>query len=318
MLPQQKLLFVLGKGGVGRSTVSAALADLYARQGRSVLLVQWSVHDALSPQFGKDSHLSHSAETIAPGVSVMNFVADEAIREYFVDHLKMGLIHKMVIENKHVKRFLHAAPGVQELFFLGRLFWLLCLAEEERGWTYDHVIVDAPAMGHGVSLFRIAPTIAGLGITGPLAAECERVTKMLHDSQLVGTVVVTIPEELPVEETLEFLPRIEKELNRPPLFVVLNRAFAESLDDGQVEAVLERVTSMEARQALWMLAQDLRKREGFAELLLNALERHRTPLLRLLDVHVLKRELTPVDVRTQVSKELCQSLLCRGEPANAH
>lgn len=315
MLPQQKLLFVLGKGGVGRSTVSAALADLYAQQGRSVLLVQWSVHDALSPQFGKDSRLSHAAQTVAPGVSVMNFAADEAMREYFVDHLKMGLIHKMVIENKHVKRFLNAAPGVQELFFLGRLFWLVCLADQEQGWSYDHVIVDAPAMGHGVSLFRIAPTIAGLGITGPLAAECERVTKMLHDPLLVGTVVVTIPEELPVEETLEFLPRIEKELNRPPLFVVLNRAFAENLDDAQVEPVLERVTTAEARQALWMLAQDLRKREGFAELLVKALEHRGTPLLRLLDVHVLKRELTPLDVRAQVSRELSQSALCREKPA---
>jgi anion-transporting ArsA/GET3 family ATPase len=307
MLPQQKLLFVLGKGGVGRSTVSAALAELYAQQGRSVLIVQWAVHDSISPQFGKTSSLSHEAHTVAPGVSVMNYQADEAIREYFVDHLKMGLIHKMVIENKHVQRFLHAAPGVQELFFLGRLFWLVCLAIEERGWSYDHVIVDAPAMGHGVSLFRIAPTIASLGITGPLAAECERVTRMLYDSEAVGTVVVTIPEELPVEETLEFLPRIEKELNRPPLFVVLNRAFAEDLDEKQIGVLLERVCTAEAKQALKMLAQDLRKREAFAGLLVNALARSGTPLLRILDVHMLKHELTPSVVREQVVRELKQS-----------
>ena len=198
----QKLLFVLGKGGVGRSTASLALATSFAAAGERVLVVQWALRDDLSPRYGLPP-AGHTETAVTPGVFTMNFDADEAIREYFVDHLGMRLLHSVVIENKHVQRLIHAAPGVQELFFLGRLLWLVELAHAKRGWSYDRVIVDTPATGHGVSLFTIAPTIAGFGMTGPLAAECVRVSALLADARKVGVLFVTLPEELPVEETLE-------------------------------------------------------------------------------------------------------------------
>jgi anion-transporting ArsA/GET3 family ATPase len=115
---------------------------------------------------------------------------------------------------------------VQELFFLGRLFWLIELAEKERGWSFDKIIVDMPAMGHAVSLFNIAPTIAKFGITGPLAVECARVSKMLADEKSTGTVIVTLPEDLPVEETIEFYPKICHELSRSPDAIFINRSLS--------------------------------------------------------------------------------------------
>jgi anion-transporting ArsA/GET3 family ATPase len=319
-LPEQKLLFVLGKGGVGRSTLAAALAAQFASQGENALIVQWSVHDAISPQFGAPSKLSHQAQRLTDRVWTMSFDVDEAMREYFVGHLGLKLLHSLVIENRQVQRLLQAAPGVQELFFLGRLYWLVRLAEKERGWKFDRVIVDAPAMGHGVSLFKIAPAIAAMGIAGPLATECERVSELLYDQGTVGTVVVTTPEELPIEETIEFLPQITNELKRPPLFVMLNRSFVEDFPEAEVEAVIGALKSDEARSACRMVAADLRKREGFADQLAVALRGSNTPILRCLDAHLLYDRLTPERAQRVVLTQLSKSFAPRssnGEHDNA-
>lgn len=217
------LVFVLGKGGVGRSSVSAGLASHLAFRGKKTLVVQWALEDSISPWFHK-SEAGHSAQEVEQNLFVQNFDSDEAIREYFVDHLKMKLIHKLVIENKHVQKLVQAAPGLHELFFLGRLFWLVDLAKQERGWAFDHIIVDAPATGHSASLFKIAQTMASFGFTGPLSYECERVSRMLADPQKTGVLVVTLPEELPAEETMEFLPKLTSDLNRKPLALFINRS----------------------------------------------------------------------------------------------
>jgi anion-transporting ArsA/GET3 family ATPase len=217
------LLFVLGKGGVGRTTVSTALALSYAQQNKKVLLVQWTLQDVVSPAFGF-SPCGHDSVNIYPNLFTMNYSASKAIQEYFVDHLKMKLLYNIVIENKHVQKLIESAPGIQELFFLGRLFWLIEVAIKERGWTYDQIVVDAPATGHGVSLFNVAPTIAKLGMTGPLAKECERVTTLLNNPDKTGFLFVTLPEELPYEETTESLPKLISDLKQPPYCIVLNRS----------------------------------------------------------------------------------------------
>lgn len=286
----QKLLFVLGKGGVGRTTCAMALATVFAEKGERVLIVQWALQDAISPQFGRPG-AGHSESLVSKNISTMNFDVDEAMREYFVDHLRMRLLHSVVIENKHVQRLIHAAPGVQELFFLGRLFWLIELAQEERGWSYDRVIVDTPATGHGVSLFTIAPTIASFGMTGPLAHECDRVSRLLADTTKVGTILVTLPEELPVEETLESLPKLQKELGRLPLMLLVNKSISRH-SEGSAESLLaeewyaqfsQSLSSDLAREGARLLLGDLLKRNTFEQQLEGACEKLGVPLVVLSD-----------------------------------
>jgi len=276
----QRLVFVLGKGGVGRTTLATSFARVCARRGEKTLIVQWALQDSVSLLFAKPT-AGHDSEPIAENLWTMNFSPDEAIREYFIDHLKMRLLYNLVIENKHVQRLIHAAPGVQELFFLGRLFWLICLSEEIRGTRFDRVIVDAQATGHGVSLFTVAPTIAQFGMTGPLASECERVAKMLADPKLVGSMLVTLPEELPVEETLEFLPRLARDLGRPADALFVNRSLAPymesnpaALDEQHVLNIWQRqLNSEKALKALSLLHRDLRKRSHFEAFLRSSAER---------------------------------------------
>lgn len=222
----QTLIFVTGKGGVGRSTVCAALGKSFAKQGARTLIVQWSMVDALSPLFHRPRAF-HTPKEVLTNLWIMNFDTREAIREYFVEHLKLKLMHTFIIENKQVQKLIQAAPGISELFFLGRLFWLVELSQKEKGYTYDKIIVDTPATGHGVSLFGIAPAVAKLGVTGPLAMECERVSTLLKNKGKTALLFVALPEELAILETQEFLPSIQEHLGYNPTAIILNQSVSE-------------------------------------------------------------------------------------------
>ena len=221
MLPP--VVFVLGKGGVGRSTVATALAAGLASRGERVLVAQWAVRDAISPWFDRPP-TGYTAAPIAPGLETMNFTTEAALEDYFVQHLGMRVFFRAVIANRHVQRATRAAPGLDELMFLGTMMWLTTMARAERGWSYDHVIVDPPAMGHGASLLAMPQITSRLGLGGLLAVECERVAAMLADPARSAAVVVTTPDELAVEETSEFWPRIARDLGRPPLAAIVNRS----------------------------------------------------------------------------------------------
>lgn len=316
----QKLLFIVGKGGVGRTTVSASLASYFAKKGEKVLVVQWSLKDSISPLYSLPQ-CSHKESSLPHGYKVMNFSASEAIREYFVDHLKMKLIYSMVIENRHVQRLIHAAPGVQELFFLGRLFWLVELAQKERGYYYDRVIVDSPATGHGVSLFGIAPAVASLGMTGPLATECERVTKLLMDKEKTGVLIVTLPEELPVEECYESIPKVTGQLQRPPLAIILNQSnhskFFPDLNHAKKEEWFLKLKSslnhIESKQELDLILSSLTKRNLFEDKLLNWTQNFSAqsgkplPIILLPNVELLHKVEFPLDIIDSLSNYISLS-----------
>lgn len=228
MTPLPPLVFVLGKGGVGRSTVSAALGLACAARGERTLVVQWAVADAISRWFERAS-VGHLAGALAPGLETMNFSAEATMREYFVDHLHLPSMFRFVVSNRHVRRATRAVPGFEEMWFLGRLMWLTTLAREDLGWSYDRVIVDAPALGHGLSLFAVPSSLAALGLGGLMAGEIARVSAMLGDATRSAALMVTTAEELAVDETLELWPRVRRELGRAPVACVLNRAIAPAL-----------------------------------------------------------------------------------------
>ena len=218
-----RVVFVLGKGGVGRSTIAAALGLGFAGRGERVLVVQWALADAISRWFD-GAPAGFAEREIAPNLATMNFSTDASLREYFVDHLHLRAFYRAVISNRHIRSATRAAPGIDELMFLGRITWLATRARDERGWSYDRVIVDAPAMGHGASLFAIPHATRALGLGGLLATECARVDALLADPARSAAIVVATPEELAVEETLEFWPRIARDLGRPPIAVIVNRS----------------------------------------------------------------------------------------------
>ncbi|WP_186646995.1 ArsA family ATPase [Fluviispira vulneris] len=307
----QKLLFVVGKGGVGRTTVATSLATYFAGQGESVLVVQWALKDSISPLYSSPQ-CSHKETALPSGFKVMNYSAAEAIKEYFVDHLKMKLLYSVIIENKHVQKLIHAAPGVQELFFLGRLFWLVELAQCEKGYSYDRVIVDAPATGHAVSLFGIAPAIANFGITGPLANECERVAKLIADPQKTGVIVVTLPEELPVEECYETIPKITKQLNRSPNAIFLNQSinphffkgFENIKNEDWFIKMEERFKHDNSKEELELILASLAKRDIFEKKLSFWAQNNHPPIpiISLPDIGMMYKSTTSLTIINSLAK----------------
>lgn len=267
-----RIVFVLGKGGVGRSTVATALALARAARGERVLVVQWAVADAIGPWFGRDRAGAAPVE-VWPGVATTNFSLDEALRAYFVDHLHLRFVYRRVIHARQVRRLIEVAPGIAEMFFLGQLWWLTTLAEREAHLAFDRIVVDAPATGHATSLLDVPATLASMGAAGMLALELGRVVEMLADPARTGAIVVTLPEPLVVEETRELIPRVSARLGRPPLALAINRSAAAIVGDEARPAWLAALgarMSAPARAAIEQLHGELRERVAIERVLVDA------------------------------------------------
>ncbi|HEY6910796.1 MAG TPA: ArsA-related P-loop ATPase [Myxococcales bacterium] len=237
-----RVLFVLGKGGTGRSSVAAALGWCFAARGENTLIVEWTFSEPIAPWFGQPP-AGHDARELTPRLSAMNFSLDETLREYFVGHLGLRFLHDLVIANRHMQRLIHAAPGIAELLFCGRIYWLTALAREEVGLDFQRIVVDAPATGHGAPLFAIPQTLAAFDAAGLLALERQRVTQMFADPEWTGALVVTLAEELAVAETMELLPRVRRDLGRPPLALLVNRAVDRFVTGDRHPAWLEELAA---------------------------------------------------------------------------
>ncbi len=297
---KQKLIFVTGKGGVGRTTVASALGLGFAEAGENTLIVQWSFRDFISPQWNRDP-CGHKHVEIQKNLSVMNFDPSEAMKEYFVDHLNMKLLYNLVLQNKQVQKLLQSAPGLEELFFVGRLFWLCELAEEEANLKFDRIIVDAPATGHGSALFGIARTISAFEITGPLVDETRRVSALLADSEKTAIVTVSLPEELPVEETLEALPRYKEEPGHLPVALVVNRSAnlpgLEIREPASPDFLYPAVQSVDLKAELRALQSDLRRRFEMEQRLVRESQ---VPLVSVPDFMIDNPALEPALIIRQV------------------
>jgi anion-transporting ArsA/GET3 family ATPase len=257
-----RIVFVLGKGGVGRSTLSAALGLLCAQRDERTLIMQWTVADAIGPWFGA-APAGPTPTEIAPQLSVANFALDDALRAYFVDHLHLGLVYRRVIRARAVTRMIEVAPGLAEMFFLGQLWWLITLAEREAGLCFDRVIVDAPATGHAASLLDIPSLASAMAATSLLSVETRRVVDMLADPGRSGAVVVSLPEPLVVDETLELIPRVTARLGRAPLALIVNRSANTIVGDDERPTWLDLLAaqlSESSRRAMVELHEELRGR----------------------------------------------------------
>ncbi len=231
---KQKVLFVQGKGGVGRTILTSSLGYYYAKKGLKTLLIQWTIKDSISPLFNQEL-VGHKHKEIFPNLYVMNYDPKITLYEYFVDHLNMKFFYNFVLENKQVKKLIQIAPGLEEIFFLGRIFWLVDLAKEERGYEFDKIIIDSPATGHGSALFGVISTISNFQWEGPLIFETTRVSRMLSDENKVGILLISLPEELPYEETIELNEVITKEMKRSPIILFINKSISGYIHNDKFE-----------------------------------------------------------------------------------
>lgn len=219
-LLDRRLILVLGKGGVGRSTVAAAIASACAGLGRKTLLFEANATDRHGPYFGKPP-LGPQVTELAQNLYGVNTTPSEALHEYGLMILKFERIYQMIFENRVTKSFLKAVPGLDDYSILGKAWFHT--TEEKRGKpVWDTVVFDMPASGHSMSMLRIPWVIIETVPEGPLTRDARTVQALLRDPARTGAVIVTLAEEMPAVEASELATQIQA-LGIPPARVIVNQ-----------------------------------------------------------------------------------------------
>jgi anion-transporting ArsA/GET3 family ATPase len=229
-----RLVFVTGKGGVGKTTVAAALAQLAAERGQRVLACEVDAKGDLSSLF-EAPPTGFTEREIAPGVFAMSMDTEASLREYLKLNLKIPVVGRIGPLAKAFDFVATAAPGVREILTVGKLCY------EVREGHYDLVVVDAPATGHIVSQLAAPQAINDLVKVGLIRTQTDWMLDILSDPTRTGLVAVTTPEEMPVAETLELADRVAAETTVRLSGVVVNRVLPE-LFGRHEEEVFDQLT----------------------------------------------------------------------------
>jgi anion-transporting ArsA/GET3 family ATPase len=227
-LLDRRLLFVTGKGGVGKTTVAAALGSLAASHGKRTLLCEVDAKGNLAGAF-ETGPTEFSAREISPGLWAMSMNTEASLKEYLSLQLKLPLLARLGPLARTFDFVANAAPGVKEILIVGKL----CYEVRER--HYDLVVVDAPASGHIVGQLVAPQAIGELVQVGKVRDQTAWMQEILTDPAQTGVVVVSTPEEMPVNETLELSARLRSETRVDLVAVVVNRVLPELFTRGEEE-----------------------------------------------------------------------------------
>ncbi|CAN5491186.1 hypothetical protein BH24ACT5_BH24ACT5_22690 [soil metagenome] len=230
-LLDRHIVFVTGKGGVGKTSIAAALGVLGARQGRRTLVCEMDAKGALASAFDT-AELKFEPRQLDPGLFAMSMSTEDALREYLRLFVRVPLVGR-IGPLAHTFDFVaDAAPGVKEILGVGKL------AYEVREHNYDLIVVDAEATGHIVAQVAAPRVIGDLVNVGMVRDQTRWMLDILEDPARTGLVVVTTPEEMPVVENIELLARLDRETNIAPSAIVANRVLPALFDRRQAEVVV--------------------------------------------------------------------------------
>jgi hypothetical protein len=230
-LLDRRLVIVTGKGGVGKSSVSAALGLLAARAGRRALVCEVNVQERVAPLLGAPPAGTQVREAL-PGLSTVVVTPEQAMREYGLMVLKYRTIYEAVFENRVVKHFLRVVPSLAELVMLGKILHEV-RAEEGDRLRWDLVVVDAPSTGHAVQLLRTPGALVDTVPAGPLRRDAQWMHELLVDPAVTSLALVTLPEEMPVSEAIELDQQVRALLGIPRGALLVNAVPEPRFPDGE-------------------------------------------------------------------------------------
>jgi anion-transporting ArsA/GET3 family ATPase len=225
---QARLLIVAGKGGVGKTTVTATLARMAARAGLDALIIDMEGKSGLGNIFGHTGTLTYHEVVLARGsapgegeIRARTLTPDDALLEYLSDH-GMTRISKRLASSGALDVVATAAPGIKDILVLGKVKQLERAAANSAAGAADLLILDAPAAGHAFTFLASAQGLMDAVSVGPIRAQAADVLEMLTDPTRCQVMLVTLPEETPVNEVVETAFRLEDKVGVHLTPIVVN------------------------------------------------------------------------------------------------
>jgi anion-transporting ArsA/GET3 family ATPase len=238
----KRLVIVSGKGGVGKSAVTAGLALLAQRNGLRVLAVEMGSPGGLSTHFSTGP-LKFKPREVRPGLHAMAVVRSEALLEYMSLQLRIPGVGRFGAVARAFDALATAAPAIREIITIGKILW------EVKEDKWDLVVADAPPTGQIGSYLRAPRSIAELVPTGRIRAQSDWMATTLSDPDMTQLALVTLPEELPTAETRETMQWLKKEQLVPPPVVIANRVLPELEDSSSPGGTVGEIAAL--HRSLW-------------------------------------------------------------------
>lgn len=223
----RRFLFITGKGGVGKTVVSAALAVRAARQGQRTLWVEMSE----TPRGGHlfpDFRPHYDLAPVHDQLWAMNLRVQPAIEEYLAVAFKLPLLSRMIARNSLFQILTGALPGLDSLIPLGKIWYELGRKRGRKPY-WDRIVLDAPATGHALAMLRFPQAALDMVKSGNVADRSREILHILGDRELTGLIAVTTLEELPVDETRELISQVQAETPYRFDAIVCNAVFPDPL-----------------------------------------------------------------------------------------
>jgi anion-transporting ArsA/GET3 family ATPase len=219
-LARRQLLVVTGKGGVGKTAVSAILGRAFADRGRRVLVVEVDPRENLHQMLGVPP-TGGEILVAGPRLWVQNLKPRQVLDAVVRERLKLDLLANRVLASPVYHHFADGAPGLTEIAILGHALRLV-RGIQKGAPELDMVVLDAPATGHGVRLLASPLLVSDVIRSGPFAEMAGELAALISDPERCGIVAVTLPEEMPVQEVLEMREALRGQVKKDPEALVIN------------------------------------------------------------------------------------------------
>jgi len=251
-LARRQFLVVTGKGGVGKTLVTALLGRLLSQAGRRVLLLEVDPRANLHELTGTPPSAGDIVQ-VGAGQYLQNLRPRYVMEQVVRDHLRVDMLVRRVVASPVFQHFVDAAPGLKEMSILGHAWRILHGMGHEAKLKIETVVLDAPATGHGLSLLTAPLVVSDVINEGPFAEMAGNLATFIGDPKQTGVVTVTLAEEMPVQEALELRAALEARVKRSPELLVVNGLYPRVPES--------RRRAVAAHDDLWQRRRAINERE---------------------------------------------------------